>query len=133
MSTTTTRRGKVLSDRASWTSVAFIVESMLLLLFLVASLAVLTQLFSSSLSRSVESRTLDAATIAATSIAEHFAADPDGVQERTQLGDLFVLCDVSEQNRAGGTMYKAHISVIDAATGKVAYEMDTSCYRNEVS
>lgn len=118
--------------RSSWTSVAFIVESVLLLLFLVASLAVLTQVFSSSLSRSVESRTLDAATIAASSIAEHFAADPASVEEETQLGDLKVTCEVTDEPREDGTMHYAHISVYDmsesGADSKV-YELDTSCYR----
>lgn len=120
------------SGRVAWSSVAFIVESMLLLVFLVGSLAVLTQLFSSSLNRSVESRTLDAATIAATSIAEHFAANPNDVQESTQLGDLIVKCDVTPEQRKAGTLYHATISVLDSASGKTVYEMDTSCFESEV-
>ena len=132
MSVAPVRNRSISHERSSWSSVAFIVESMLLLVFLVGSLAILTQLFFSSLNRSVESRTLDAATIAATSIAEHFAADPTGVQEKTQLGDLFVLCDVDEQKRTGGTMYKAHISVVDSSTGAVAFEMDTARYESGV-
>ena len=133
MSVAPARKRSAVRERTSWSSIAFIVESMLLLVFLVASLAVLTQLFISSLNRSVESRTLDASTIAATSIAEHFSADPTGVQERTQLGDLFVLCDVTAQPRSGGTMYKAHISVYDVSTGSLAYEMDTSRYESGVA
>ena len=123
-----TRRVRT-SERASWSSVAFIVESMLLLVFLVSSLAVLTQLFSSSLSRSVESRTLDAATIAATSVAEHFAADPTGIQETTHLGDLSIVCDVQEEPRANGTLYKALITVYDEGTGQPVYELNTSRYK----
>ena len=111
-----------------WSSVAFIVESMLLLVFLVGSLAVLTRLFALSLNRSVESRTLDAANIAATSIAEHFAADPAGVQETVQLGDLTVRCDVVERERKAGVLYEATISVYEADGDKPVYELETSRY-----
>lgn len=120
--------------RSTWASIAFIVESILLLVFLVASLAVLTQVFFSSLNRSVESRTLDAATIAASSIAEHFAADPTGVDGEVDLGDLRVTCEVSDEQRQGGTMYSAHIEVFDvseAGGGAPVYSIDTSRYRAE--
>ena len=133
MSVTSRRRRLSAGGRSSWSSVAFIVESMLLLVFLAGSLAILTQLFFTSLNRSVESRTLDAATIAATSIAEHFAANPTDVQERTQLGDLYVLCSVTGQERADGTLYKAHISVYDSNTDEVAFEMDTARYESGVA
>ena len=118
--------------RVSWSSASFIVESILLLLFLVASLAVLTQVFSASLTRSVESRTLDAASIAATSIAEHFAADPASIDEKTQLGDLLITCDVTHENRAGGIMYHAKIDVYDLSgyhNGSV-YSLETSSYQS---
>ena len=117
----------------SWSSVAFIVESILLLVFLVGSLAILTQVFSASLTRSVESRTLDAATIAATSVAEHFSADPEGVQERTELGDLIVICNVDEEKRVDGTMYSARISVYDvssANSGEPVYSVETTRYES---
>lgn len=119
-------------ERMAWSSVAFIVESMLLLVFLVGSLAVLTQLFALSLSRSVESRTLDAATIAATSIAEHFAANPNDVQETTQLGDLIVKCDVTPEQRQAGMLYHATISVVDVGSGEVVYEMATARFESGV-
>ena len=122
--------------RSSWASIAFMVESILLLVFLVASLAVLTQVFSVSLNRSVQSRTLDAAVIAASSVAEHFAADPENVDEELQLGDLRVTCVVSDERRSGGTMYHANIDVFDATevgTGEPVYSLSTSSYRSEVS
>lgn len=124
------------SMRTSWASVAFMVESVLLLVFLVASLAILTQVFSSSLNQSVESRTADAATIAASSIAEHFAADPTDFAEEVVLGDLRITTTVTDEPRAGGVMHRAHISVYDiSATGKVdpVYEIDTSNYESEAS
>lgn len=119
--------------RTSWKSVAFLVESMLLLVFLVASLAVLAQVFTASLNRSVESRTLDAASIAAGSIAEHFAADPSDVQEVVKLGDLLIRCETTEEPRSGGTMYKATIDVYDSTNGNLVYSLPTSRYVSEVA
>ena len=120
--------------RISWSSVAFMVESMLLLLFLVASLAILTRVFSASLNESVESRALDAAVIAASSIAEHFAADPTDVEETTQLGDLIITCDVEAEPRTGGTMYRALITVFDIADmTEPVYELSTSRYESGVT
>ena len=117
--------------RTSWSSIAFIVESILLLVFLAASLAVLTKVFFASLNASVESRTLDAATIAAGSLAEHFAADPTGVEERTELGDLVIECDVTGEPRNDGTLYHAIINVYDKSdtdTGTPVYTITTANY-----
>ena len=93
---------------------AFMLESILLLVFLAASLAVLTQVFTASLVQSAESRTLDAASVAATGVAERFAADPTAVDEQTQVDDLLVLCRVDEEKRDAGILYRAHIRVYDA-------------------
>ena len=128
VSRTTTRKA-----RTSWSSVAFIVESILLLVFLMGSLAVLTQVFTASLTRSIESRTLDAATIAATSTAERFAADPTEVEESTQVGDLQVTCTVTEHPRVQGVLYEAHIDVYDNSpegSGNVVYSITTSRYES---
>lgn len=119
--------------RTSWSSIAFIVESILLLVFLVASLAVLTQVFTASLTRSIEGRTLDAATIAATSAAERFAADPTTVEESTTVGDLQVTCQVTEQKRAQGTLFEAQIDVRDNSmegAGAIVYSITTSRYES---
>ena len=85
---------------------AFIVESILLLVFLVGALALMALTFSNALNRSVESRTQDAAVIAASSIAEHFAADPSDVQDETLLGDLRIVCTVTDEPREIG---RAHV------------------------
>lgn len=128
MSVTWSKRDTSRLKNTSWTSVAFIVESMLLLVFLIGSLAILTQVFSLSLNRSVESRTLDAATIAAGSIAEHFIANPEDVQEGTLLGDLRIECNTTEERHVDGTLYKATITVYDVELDKAIYTLDTSRY-----
>ena len=122
--------------RSPWASIAFMVESILLLVFLAASIAVLTSLFSTSLSSSIESRTQDAAVIAASTIAERFAADPAGVEPEIQIGDLSVTTAVTSVRRTGGTMYHASIAVYDASGSggdEPVYTLVTSSYRSEVS
>ena len=121
--------------RTSWSSVAFIVESILLLVFLAASLAILTKVFTASLNASVESRTTDAAAIAAGSIAEHFAADPARIDENTELGDLLIKCEVTPEKRKDGTLYHATISVYDktGAHGNTpVYTLETARYESGV-
>ena len=100
--------------RTSWSSIAFIVESILLLVFLMASLAVLTQVFT-------------------TSAAERFAADPTAVEESTTVGDLQVTCQVTEQKRAQGTLFEAQIDVRDNSmegAGAIVYSITTSRYES---
>ena len=132
--------------KAPWTSTAFIVESILLLLFLAASLAVLAQAFTLSLTHSAEGRTLDAAVAAATNVAERFAADPEKAAGTTQAGDLVVVCATTADEREAGTLYRAHIEVYAAGTGSSAspsapsapenaagepvFSLDTSSYQH---
>lgn len=122
--------------RSPWVSIAFMVESVLLLVFLAASFAVLTNVFVSSLNCSIESRTHDAAVIAASSVAERFAADPAGLEPEVMLGDLRVASKVTEEKRAGGSMYRAEIAVFDESgfgENEPVYLLATSSYRSEVS
>ena len=131
MATARTRIGS--EERASWTSTAFIVEAIVLLVALIASLAVLVLSFTIALNRSVESRTLDAATIAASSIAEHFAANPADVQDETVLGDLRITCTVTDEAREGGVMHHARIDVFEISAGDGAtpmYSIETARYES---
>ena len=131
MSTDTVARKTQVKSHVTWTSAAFIVESILLLLFLVTSLGILTKVFAESLNSSIESRALDAATIAATSVAESFTANPTAVAESTEAGDLTVKCEVTDEALADGTMYHAHIAVYDrtgARGGDAVYSVDTARY-----
>ena len=105
-------------------------------MFLAASFAVLTQTFASALNTSVESRTRDAATIAAGSIAERFSADPAGIAQRTELGDLVVTCDVAEEPRDDGTLYHATISVYgknDPGNSEPIYKLQSARYESRAS
>lgn len=103
------------SPRSSWANVAFIVEAMLLLVFLIVSLVIFLQMFSASLVRSSESEQITQAVAAASSVAERFAADPATVQSEYTEGTMRVTCNVAPEARAQGTLYTARISVYDAA------------------
>ena len=108
-STTRTR-----ASRPAWANVAFIVEAMVLLVFLIASLAVFMQLFSAALERSEEGGTMTGAVAAASTTAERFAADPQGVPAVAEFDDLVVTCDVTPEARDRGTLYHANIAVYRA-------------------
>lgn len=102
------------APRKRWAGAAFLVEAMLLLLFLVASMAIFTQLFAATAERANESRNLTDAVAIATSTAERFAANPaDAACDEVKDG-LRVICDVAPSKRDGGTIYYATISVYDA-------------------
>ena len=102
------------APRKRWAGAAFLVEAMLLLLFLMASIAIFTQLFAATAERSNESRNLTDAVAVATSTAERFAANPaDAACDETRDG-LRIICEVSPSKRGGGTIYYATISVYDA-------------------
>jgi len=105
---------------------AFIIEALILLIFLVLSIAVFTQLFAWSASQSTKSYDLQQAVLAATNTAEEFANDPTGVDELTTEGDLDVVCDVTPSDMPNGTLYSAHITV--DKDGEELYSLDTKRY-----
>lgn len=118
----------VTSTRPGWASAAFIVESLLLLVFLVGSLAIFTQMFAVSAGQAAQGATLSAAVAAAGNTAERFAADPESIEPQTQEGDLRVVCDVTSDARSGGTLYHATISVFEANGAEPVYTITTSRY-----
>ena len=141
------KRQSLFNEHAN--SVAFVVESLLLLAALIAAMAVFTQLFAGSLSQANESKREVNAVMVAQNTAERFCADPAsataGASSRgavsgdekaststvTQDGEDFtVTCEVSSSERKAGTMYQAHIIVSDDAG--IAYELDTTRYVSEV-
>lgn len=114
---------------------AFVVETLVLLGVLVASMAVFTQLLARSTSAADRSERLCQAVGVAEDAAEEFAAAPASVKAGETVGkgvaakgrDGFtVRCKVNESERGAGTLYSAHIVVSDAE-GTV-YKLDTSRY-----
>lgn len=118
---------------------AFVVETLILLVALVSSTGVLTQLFSRSIAASQQSERLCQAVNVAESAAEEFAADPAGVAAGKKVGRGVALkgrdgyrvsCETAQVERSAGTLWRAHITVSDSQ-GKV-YSLDTSRYVSEV-
>lgn len=106
---------KAISVRPRWAGAAFLVEAMLLLLFLTASMAVFTQLFAEAAERSNQSLDLSAAVVAGSAAAERFAADPTSVPERAVEDNMLVVCDTQAEPREAGVLYHATISVYPAS------------------
>lgn len=100
-------------QRPSWSGSAFIVEALLLLVFLMASLAIFTQLFALSAEQSAESDKLSQAVATASTVAERFSADPMSIEATEAVNGLVVQCDTSSETRDSGVMYKATISVYE--------------------
>lgn len=118
---------------------AFVVETLILLVALVSSMGVLTQLFSRSIAASQQSERLCQAVDVAENAAEEFAADPAGVAAGKKVGRGVALkgrdgykvsCETAQAKRNAGTLWRAHITVSDSQ-GKV-YSLDTSRYASEV-
>lgn len=76
-------------DRRPWHGAAFIVEALVLLVFLIASLAVIMQVIAGAHERSIEADRLSNAIILASNDAEAFAADPTS----GNTGGEYVLVD----------------------------------------
>ena len=101
-------------DRRPWHGAAFIVEALVLLVFLIASLAVIMQVIAGAHERSIEADRLSNAIILASNDAEAFAADPTS----GNTGGEYVLVD--------GQLYTAHIYV--SCGGEATYQIDTARY-----
>ena len=128
-------------SRSSWTGAAFLVESMLLLVFLIGSFAVFTQMFAKAIEQADESRAITVAVAAASNSAEQFAADPasaDGTSQ-TVVDGMVVQRQVTVQKRDHGTFYTADIMVYKDAssftngTAEPLYTIRTARYVSGVS
>ena len=133
MSTEHVSRRSSVHLRSRWSGTAFLVEAMLLLVFVVASIAVITQLFSASVNQIQDSERLSQAVALTTSQAERFAASPGSAAGEESSDDLRIVCEVEDERTAAGTLYRAHITAYDQVTNEVVYSIDTSRYESEVS
>lgn len=131
-------------NRRSWHGGAFIVESLVLLAFLVAALAVAIQLMGVAHQHGTQADRLSSAIILASNDAEAFAADPlsgnvsgsftsvDGelveVSDGEPGGGNFyeVSRAVEARDEAAGTLYEARIRV--SCDGETVYELNTARY-----
>lgn len=138
------RRAEARGDRRPWHGAAFIVESLVLLAFLMASLAVLMQVMGGAHERGVAADELSNAIVLASNDAEAFAANPvagdssavfgvvNGTLAQLDEGQAAVM-DAYEVVRTveahaepAGTRYDARIDV--RMDGESVYAVETSRY-----
>lgn len=143
------RRG---GGRASWHGTALLVEALVLLAFLVASLALFMQAFAQARGMGAEGSELAQAVAMASNLAEEFAADPAAEPEPLERDGLTASCEVatvaaggadgqtgsgaddapsgdssSDPSGAAGTLYRATILVTDG-DGDEVYRLVTERY-----
>lgn len=138
-----TKRTSSADEGIRWSGAAMLVEAMLLLAFLIATLAVLTQMFAAAVEKANESAQLTTAVAAASETAERFAANPAGVPDQQVVDNMLVVCKVTDEPHTAGVLYHADISVYAATPGADAsaeaapqgepvYAVSTSHYESEV-
>lgn len=113
-------------DRRPWHGAAFIVEALVLLTFLVASVAVTVQVMGASHERGTAAGELSAAVVMASNDAEAFAADPTTGDLAASEDGYELTRTVEQEATDAGTLYRAHIAV--ARDGAIVYELDTARY-----
>lgn len=143
------RRG---GSRASWHGTALLVEALVLLAFLVASLALFMQVFAQARGMGAEGSELAQAVAMASNLAEEFAADPATEPEPLERDGLTASCAVAtvaadgtggqtgsgaddalsgapagDSSGAAGTLYRATILVTDG-DGDEVYRLVTERY-----
>lgn len=110
---------------------AFIVETLVLFVFLIVSFTVIVQLYVASAGLAQQSLDLERAATAAANVAERFSADPTSTNLDVSEEKLTVTCEVTPQPNATGTLYRAHITA--TASGSEVYVLDTARYVSGVS
>lgn len=115
--------GRHRAERSVWPGAAFIVEALLLLVFLAGSLAVLMELNADADAAGQQSADLMEAMTLASNAAEEFAANPELAAATGALSDeeeaarvrygtgLVMTRTVEAEPLAAGTMYRARIAV----------------------
>ena len=98
-------------DRRPWHGAAFIVEALVLLVFLIASLAVIMQVIAGAHERSIEDGQL---------------VQPEGPIDVLDKNVYDLTRIVEAQSQLGGTLYTAHIYV--SCGGEATYQIDTARY-----
>lgn len=128
------KRRRSARGRSAWPGAAFIMEALILLLFLAACLAVFMELFGAANQRGVQNMRYEQAVILASNEAERFAADPaaaaaavaEGAGDTATSDGLEVSVAVVPEPTAAGVLYRADIVVTDG-DGEL-YRLQTACY-----
>lgn len=115
------------SDVRGKRGIAFIVEALVLLFFLVLAVTVFVQLLGGAVVRSQQATDLENAVQIAQDAAETFAADPQSFQPEAQ-GVYAVDADVERTATSAGALYRATIKVSKNGEEGSIYELSTARY-----
>lgn len=119
------RGGAGRSSGGKGSQAALLIEALVILLFLVASLGLLMQVLSRASAQGERAAELARAVELASNVAERFAVDPAGTAGVTYEDGLSATCEVV--SGADG-LVRAHIVVNAADDGAAVYELDTARY-----
>lgn len=117
--------------RPTWHGIAFIMEALVLLLFITICLAIFMRLFGNAEVIGEESSRLETAIVLAEDAAESFAADPEAIGEGFTLYQKAYTVECSGTSRQGraGKLYTCDIVV--CYKGEELYTLQTSRYVSE--
>lgn len=115
------------SDTRGKRGIAFIVEALVLLFFLVLAVTVFVRLLGGAVVRSQQATDLENAVQIAQDAAETFAADPQYFQPEDQ-GIYAVDADVERTATSAGALYRATIKVSKSGEEGSIYELSTARY-----
>ena len=105
---------------------ALLIEALVVMAFLMFSLAVFARLFASAQVGGVMATRKSEAVLAASDVAEEFSANPTKVASSSEVNGLVVTCEVTPEAKADGTLYHATI-VVSHDTDEL-YRLDTARY-----
>lgn len=109
--------------------IAFLIEALVILAFLMACMAVFTKLFAAAQLEGLAATHTSQAVIAATNRAEQFSANPTDTSEVVTANGLRTVCEVDQIQHGAGVLYNATIIVYDeSAQGAEIYRLETSRY-----
>ena len=115
--------------KAASHGIAFLIEALVILAFLVACIAVFTKLFAAAQLEGLAATHTSQAVIAATNRAEQFSANPTDTSEVVTADGLRTVCEVDQIQHGAGVLYNATIIVYDeSAQGAEIYRLETSRY-----
>lgn len=129
LSTHDLRRESASHVTPAWHGKAFLVEAMVILAFLVVSLAILISVFVHARIESAQGAHQTEAIHLAQNAAEQFSADPAGSQGLVLAQDeLRATVEVTPEPHEDGTLYRATVSVVDEA-GVGRHDQNAETYR----
>ena len=108
--------------------VAFLVETLVLIVVLTSTLAVFASLVTSSQRDARASARKSSAIVLATNVAEDFTARPHVGTTTEKSANVVATCTGTSEASGPGTMYKANIVVTDDESGETLYTLETSRY-----